>query len=540
MGGNAMAQLLDPKLSTRRRFLRDLSAGAILGGHLAEVLAAQQPPALIRARSQRPATPSGVMSGDISAERAVLWSRTDRPARMMVEYSTTASFKAVTRIEGPVALATTDFTARVDLSALPPDQTISYRVSFVDLTDHRLVSAPLTGTLLTPSRAVNRDLAFTFSGDEAGQGFGINPDLGGYRMYEVMRQHHPDFFIHSGDQIYADGPLSETVTLDDGAVWRNLVTPAKATVAQTLDDFRGNFAYNLLDDNKRRFAAEVPFLVQWDDHETHNNWYPGQIIEDARYTQERRASVLAAYANRALLEYNPIRWDPQVSDRLYRACDLGRLAEVFLLDLRSQRSANSANRQAARDPAGTLLGRHQLNWLKARLAYSRATWKIIACDMPLGLVIPERFDEVPPTSFEGVANGDHGKPSGREHEIAELLRFIKERAIHNVVWITADVHYAAAFHYHPERAQIGDFLPFWEFIAGPINAGTFGPNALDHTFGPRLVFQKAPPKLNRSPRDGLQFFGLGRIDHRSRALTISLRDLDDRNLFEIELPAASG
>jgi len=33
------------------------------------------------------------------------------------------------------------------------------------------------------------------------------------------------------------------------------VTPAKSNVAQTLDDYRGNFSYNLLDANKLRFMA---------------------------------------------------------------------------------------------------------------------------------------------------------------------------------------------------------------------------------------------------------------------------------------------
>ena len=44
-----------------------------------------------------------------------------------------------------------------------------------------------------------------------------------------------------------------------------------------------------------------------------------------------------------------------------------------------------------------------------------------------------------------------------------------------MVWITGDVHYAAAHHYHPERARFTDFDPFWEFVAGPPHAGTFGP-----------------------------------------------------------------
>jgi hypothetical protein len=106
-----------------------------------------------------------------------------------------------------------------------------------------------------------------------------------------------DFFIHSGDQIYADGPIQAEVKLDDGSLWRNVVTEAKSKVAQTLDDYRGNFAYNMLDASKRRFAAEVPFLVQWDDHEVRNNWYPGQLIGAAgkRY-DERNIDVLAARA----------------------------------------------------------------------------------------------------------------------------------------------------------------------------------------------------------------------------------------------------
>ena len=58
-------------------------------------------------------------------------------------------------------------------------------------------------------------------------------------------------------------------------------------------------------------------------------------------------------------------------------------------------------------------------------------------------------------------------------------------ADHELVWLTADVHYTAAHRYDPNRAQFQDFAPFWEFVSGPLNAGTFGPNELDATFGPR-------------------------------------------------------
>ena len=72
-----------------------------------------------------------------------------------------------------------------------------------------------------------------------GQGWGINTEWGGLRMYETIRGARPDFFIHTGDTIYADGPVQPEVRLANGTVWKNIVTPAKAKVAETLDEYRG-------------------------------------------------------------------------------------------------------------------------------------------------------------------------------------------------------------------------------------------------------------------------------------------------------------
>jgi len=42
-------------------------------------------------------------------------------------------------------------------------------------------------------------------------------------------------------------------------------------------------------------------------------------------------------------------------------------------------------------------------------------------------------------------------------------------------------------------AMLFEIEPFPEFVAGPLNAGSFGPNPLDGTFGPEVMFQKAAP-----------------------------------------------
>ena len=101
-----------------------------------------------------------------------------------------------------------------------------------------------------------------------------------------------------------------------------------------------------------------------------------------------------------------------------------------------------------------------------------------------------------------------------------------------VVWLTADVHYTAAHYYDSGKAQFQDFDPFWEFVSGPLHAGSFGPNALDNTFGPQLMYVKAPEAQNTSPFAELQFFGEVNIDPASRQLTVDLRDLDGKSLFQ--------
>src|SRR3546814_8396637 len=77
--------------------------------------------------------------------------------------------------------------------------------------------------------------------------------------------------------------------------------------------------------------------------------------------------------------------------------------------------------------------------------------------------------------------------------------------------LTADLHYTAAHYYDPDKARFRDFEPFWEFVSGPVHAGTFGPGGMDDTFGPQVVFSKDEGGTpNLPPSAGLQFFGHGR------------------------------
>lgn len=488
-----------------------------------------QAPAIITSDRERPVIDAGVASG-FSGRDAIIWAHVDRPSRMLVDYSTTGSFTGVRRIHGSIANGDTGLTARARINDFPPGQDIFYRVRFEDLNNGRTVSEPITGRFRSPS-LVPIPTRVIWTADVCGQGWGIDTTRGGMQLFKAMADANPHLFVHVGDTIYADAPLPAEVKLDDGTVWKNIVTPEKSKVAETLDEFRGNHMYNRLDEHYRRFASEVAQVTMWDDHEVRDNWFHAQVLEDARYT-EKRVAVLAERARQAFLEQYPVTLDRGNDARIYRSIGCGPLIEVFALDMRSYRSANNENMQTSAGPDTAILGNRQVRWLADALSKSKAMWKIVAADMPLGIAVPHQ-----PGRHEAVANADNGPAKGRELEIAGLLRTLKERRVRNVVWVTADVHFCAAHYFNPEKAASKDFDPFWEFIAGPAHAGTFNIGEPDLTFGPELRFKGVPPDLkpNRPPSAGMQFFGLLEADPNTRALTVALINTAGERIFEQRL-----
>src|SRR5438034_9640721 len=201
---------------SRRRFLSTAGAGAI--GTLAM-------PYLSRA-ADRPVVTSGVQSGDVGADGGVVWARADRPSQMMVEVAPSESFGNARMLPPIAALPESDFTAKMLLENLPAGQQIFYRVRFRDLAHIGVESEPVVGRFRT-APGDRRDVSFVWGGDVAGQGWGINPDDGGMFTFATMRKHRPDFLLHSGDTVYADGPIKSEVTLADGKIWKNVTTPER-------------------------------------------------------------------------------------------------------------------------------------------------------------------------------------------------------------------------------------------------------------------------------------------------------------------------
>ena len=493
------------------------------------------------AANKAPVMEYGIQFGDLDRGSVMVWSRSSKEARMYVEYALNEQFTDSKVIRGPYALKINDYTAKQAITKLPLGQEVFVKVWFEDLTNARVKSEPVIGHFHTIS--AKDDVRFVWGGDTAGQGWGINEAFGGMKIYDAMRKVHPQFFLHSGDNIYADGPIEATKAAENGLTWTNVVTPEVSKVAETLAEFRGRYKYNLMDANVRAFNAEVPTIWQWDDHEVVNNWSDSKDLSaDTRYTV-KDVPLLVARASTAFQEYSAQRpYGPSEPGRVYRKISYGPLLDVFVIDMRSYRGPNTANMQTVEGPETAFLGEEQVAWLEEGLKNSNAVWKVIAADMPIGLNVGDgTVGNVAGGTprWEAIANGNDGPAAGRELEIARLLSNIKKDDIKNIVWLTADVHYAAAHYYDPSKAASNDFNGFWEFVSGPLNAGSFGPNSKDGTFGIQAVFEKAPPagQVNLSPFAGLQFFGEVNINKDTKAMTVDLKDLNGASIFSKTLDA---
>ena len=179
------------RATTRRSLLRCAGlagAGLATGGVLpARVLAQAGAPAVITSERMRPRLPYGVQSGDLAGDRAIIWARADRPARMMVEWATTERFADARLVRGPAALEDTDFAVKLDLAGLPPGERVFYRVVMIDLADHKLASEPVAGSFWTPPVAPARR-PLRVVGRYRRAGLGDQPRMG---RHEDLRDHAP-------------------------------------------------------------------------------------------------------------------------------------------------------------------------------------------------------------------------------------------------------------------------------------------------------------------------------------------------------------
>ena len=256
---------------------------------------------------------------------------------------------------------------------------------------------------------------------------------GYYAAHRDIAEQAPDFVVWLGDYIYEGGGLP----FDPDVVTRAHI----GDEPKNLDDYRNRYGQYKSDPQLQASHVACPWFVIWDDHEVENN-YAGLVPQDAADLvgfQERR---FAAY--QAWWEHQPVRLDPPVAAeqeyRIYRDTQWGDLIELALLDGRQYRSDQACGDATlnldppcaeALDPARTMLGAEQEQWLLDTLTASTAAWNVVGNQVVLA-----------DATFNGaVLNYDQwdGYPVAR----ARLLQSFSDNDIQNLVVITGDIHLAA-------------------------------------------------------------------------------------------------
>ncbi|MCA9278037.1 MAG: alkaline phosphatase D family protein [Phycisphaeraceae bacterium] len=415
--------------------------------------------------------PSGIASGDATPTSVVLWARADAPGDVVFELATDANFANIIDTH-TVAVTDTIVPAKVETHVLVPNTTYYFRATNNSITT--------VGTFLTPADGANRHplgLRVGVSGDWRGE-------LSSYPAVKNVPERDLDLWIALGDTIYADvaSPqvnIPQCLTLPD----------FRAKHRETLSE---RFGLNTLAD----LRATCAMLAMIDDHEVTNDFAGGaHPSSDPRFANDPGAfineTVLYTNGIAAFTEYHPMldeqygmTGDPRTENKakLYRSRTYGRDAAVIVADARSFRDEELPGVTdpldpvqvigflvASFDPTRTMLGAVQLAEIKADLLaaqQSGVTWKLVCVPEPIqNLGVLAASDR-----FEGYAA-----------ERTELLKFIDDNDIENVVFIAADIHGTLinnlTYTLGPGTTQI--FTNSFEVTTGSVAyAAPFGPTVV--------------------------------------------------------------
>jgi phosphodiesterase/alkaline phosphatase D-like protein len=412
--------------------------------------------------------PNGVASGDVTATTAVLWARSSTVGSLRFEWSTAPEFDD-TSDEGLVDVIDAMIPAQLDVRDLQPATTYYYRATDPD-------GLTASGRFATPALTGRHGLRFGVSGDWRG-------DLAPFPAVQNVAARDLAIFIALGDTIYADFPSPD------------VTTPQSRSLAEFRAKHNEVYSARLGLNSLADLRASCAVLVLIDDHEVTNDFSGAAWPDsDPRFDGDEafiNETTLFRNGLQAFHEYNPLRverYDDSVSARfagkfkLYRQRTYGLDAAFFLLDARSFRDAPVATTNPVDillDPLGflreafesrTMLGDVQMADLKQDLITAEQagiTWKFV--------MVPEPIQNLGP-----ILAGDRFE--GYAAERADLLSFIERENLHNVVFVSADIH-----------GTLVNDLSYQDTFDGPQHAVrafeiTTGAVAFDPPFGP-LVLQ---------------------------------------------------
>ncbi len=411
-----------------------LSRRVVLGGAVATAAttAALSSPAPAWARPKKFGYPFtlGVASGDPEQTAVVIWTRlapepfaADHGMRGHDEVTVQWKVARDERMRGVVASgrayaqAQWAHSVHVDVKGLEPGREYYYQFK---VGPHR---SPVgrTRTAPAPGRSLEQVTFASVSCQAYPDGF--------FTSYPHIVADDPDFVMHLGDYVYEYG-----MTAMSGS--RN--TPAPEVVRprpQTLRQWRATHALYNTDPDLQRARQRIPFIITWDDHEYLNDYAGSASDEWGGGPSPARSAAYQAY-----WEHQPLREAARLKAddiRLYRRLVFGDLLQVDMLDGRQFRSVppcgwgEAQACEAAYDPAITMLGTAQEQWLYAGLTTAGARWNAFGNN-----VMVARLDHDGDLGELLWNDAWDGFPAARKR----LLDQVVGKGVRNPVFVTGDWH----------------------------------------------------------------------------------------------------
>lgn len=376
----------------------------------------------------------GVASGDPLSDRVIIWTRVTSDNPDLAEIEVDWRMASDPELANIVASGTTstnaqrDFTVKVDVSGLASGTTYYY--GFTALGRHSL-----TGKTKTTPIGGNID-HFKFGVVSCS-----NYQAGYFNAYARLAQRTDlDAIIHLGDYIYEYG----NQVYGSNAVWQDRPLEPEHEII-SLEDYRTRYSTYRLDTNLLRLHQQYPFITVWDDHESANDSYAGGS-ENHNETTEGAWAERKQNAKQAYFEWIPIR-DNAVG-QVYRTIRYGDLMDLILLDTRlegREQQINDITDPALYDPERTILGAVQKSWLLDQLTQSTAQWKIIGQQVIFAAFNAGWASSLVDSTYERIESAFLDIWDGYPAERSQIVNYLMEHQIDDVVILTGDFHSSFAF-----------------------------------------------------------------------------------------------
>ena len=317
----------------------------------------------------------GVASGDPWPTSVILWTRLavdplaedgrggmpSKDYRLQWEIARDARFRNVVAAGSATARPEYGHAVHIEAKGLQPGREYFYRFR----QGRHLSRVGFTRTAPNP-RAMPKSLAMSFVSCS-------QFEHGWFTAHRRLADDRPELVLHLGDYQYEY--KKDSYVAPSGNV-RDHEGPETTTLA----GYRQRHAQYKTDEDLQAAHAVAPWLVVWDDHELDNNW-----ADETPEKVEEGFLVRRAAAFRAYYENMPLRRSSAPSGidmQLYRRVRWGQLANFHMLDTRQYRDDQSCGDgykdcPDAVDPARSITGEEQEQWLLDGFRKSKAQWDIV-------------------------------------------------------------------------------------------------------------------------------------------------------------------